>query len=518
MQLSQKLSAINFNQFKVPGLVGFLITGVLWPLCFLFYPLLNPIENMFYDLQLQWRGTSHISKNLVLVGWDAQATAQFGESDQNRKVMGQLIRALGKAKASVIAPSFYFGGYSPIEFGGEESDQSIIQATGMANNVVYPIPVIKGPSHQKENILRLDPAWDKIFNSFSADIKDFSPSEQVFKMFTPLTPLIQKAQGIGYSQIPYCSNGTYRSFSNFVQVKNYVLPAFEWEIVSQFLKENPKTPLLSKTLNANKTLVNYAGSWADAPFLYMSVKEAWAKIKEKKLTELNKFVQGKIVLLFDATGKEGFCNTPLEEEVPPGFVQANVIHTLLTGNYLWKVPYAWSMLPAFLLSSVGTWLLLQFPGWRNAVYMGGIAIGYFILLYLMFFFAGWAMPILPPLLAVGILYGGRWLLQRRKKLKSQQGLENQIQTIANQLAGTRATIRRHQSKIKELEAQLDSAKNQNLHVDPRCETDGWQSTMIKTEENLLKEKQQLDSSLQERQALEKKLSAMNSQPVTSSCK
>ncbi len=417
------------HKFLAICAISLLASLLVWGLWFLAPSLLTTWENTTYDARLRWRGPAQASEHLVIIGRDRESENRFGSSIWDRSKFARVITALETAGAALVVFDFHFGGVSPPERGGPASDAALINATKGAGMVVYPIPARVSPRGTATSAEEaLTPEEVEIVRR-SAPVLDQASARQLrpaHLLLDAVPGLLREARAVGHIAALSDEDGVYRWVPAYVNVGGTIVPALGLAVSATFLQVPPNRitiePGRAVTLHQarfpgstsgvdlrsisipiddeGRMLVNYVGRWEDGPFPYFSFVDVWDAIEEDRIDQLRAYVEGKIVLLLHASVGDT-KQTPLETKAPGGFIHANVINTVLSGQSLRQISLAAQIVITLSLSVVAAWLLLTLSAWMGLGAAFGLALLYAAIAQGTFAQASLVLPVLVPLVSMG---------------------------------------------------------------------------------------------------------------------
>lgn len=285
--------------------------------------IINCRERDAYDFRMKHRPVQRAHRNIVILAIDDLSLQALGPWPWRRRVHAELIRTLKTAGAKTV----FFDVLFPEKSQDPEDDKIFAEAIRETGNVVLSFHFL---------------------------------SRKPFKPLFPITEFKSALHGLGYADVesdlkdgvvrtilPFVDTGGQRYFHSavavFLSLFDRLEERLDWE----------KT--FSKQCGKRELLVNYPGGLS--AFQNFSVGEVFEKSKtEEGRGFLKQVFEDKIVLLGDvATGSSDLRTTPIQPMTPGIVIQASVLNTLLTGQYLIAIPKPWNYLLAFFLSWIIAW-------------------------------------------------------------------------------------------------------------------------------------------------------------------
>jgi transcriptional regulator with GAF, ATPase, and Fis domain/CHASE2 domain-containing sensor protein len=522
---------VGQHQGATACLIGLAATAAMWLLAAAL-PLLSSWEWSTYDARLRWRGPAKAGQDLVVIGRDQAGDLRFGTGLWDRAVFARVINGLGQAGAAVIALDFHFAGASPPERGGSVSDRALFDATKAAGTVVYPVPVTIAAPGTRMAADPLDP--DELELVRRGAVGSISESAEALasaqSLLVPLPTLLRAARGIGHIAAASDEDGVYRAVPAALNVGTIPVPAFGLTAAALFLQTAPARigvkPGRSLTLPTpnrpgseassepitipldqdSRMLVNYAGRWEDGAFPYFSFVDVWDAIEGGDALELRRHVEGKLVLILHASLGSDKRRTPFEVKAPGGFVHANVINTILTGQTLRPTPIAVQGLLTVVLAGTAAWLVLAVSGWRGAGSVLALALIYIGATQAGLSMSGLVLPLLPPLFASILAAGVALVAQRAEATALVRRLEGHVLEANRALALTKRELAHHELAVERLEEDLTAAQ-----AEAAATVDQKQAMLLETERlarDLAAATRQVDAKRQDIRRLEQRLAAL----------
>jgi len=305
--------------------------------------IINCRERDAYDFRMKKRPAQKASRGIVILAIDDNSLQALGSWPWRRRLHAELIRHLNAAGAKAI----FFDVLFPERSQNPEDDQILAQALREAKNVVLSF-----------HFLSRNP-WTPLF---------------------PIAEFKEAIRGLGYADVendakdgvvrtilPYVQIGEQRYFHSavalFLSLFENVQERLEWE------------KALVARCGKNELLINYPGGMD--MFQKFSAGEVFEKVQTEEGRQLlRKIFQDKIVLLGDvATGSSDLRSTPLAPLSPGIVIQASVLNTLITEQYLYAIPRHWNYLLAFFLAWLVAFLGQKLkPLWSLGITIFQIAI------------------------------------------------------------------------------------------------------------------------------------------------
>ena len=488
------------NKFFSICTVSLLASLLIWCLWFLAPSLLTSWEHTTYDARMRWRGPAQASPHLVIIGRDGESEARFGSGIWDRSLFARVITALGTAGASVVAFDFHFSETSPLGRGGPASDAALIEATQNAAMVVYPLrlTVTSDGSRTAEHawtpeeraiLARSEPAMGE------STLRELPPA---YSSLSTLPGLLGAARAVGHIAALSDEDGTFRWVPVYVNANGSPVPAMGVAVAALFLQVPSEriTIDLGRALtlqqvrfpgsptgapvrdiaipidDEGRMLVDYAGKWEDAPFTYFSFVDVWDAVEEGGLEDLRAYVEGKIVLLIPASVGD-LRQTPLENKAPGGFIHANMINTVLSGQSHRLISLPAQMVITVSLSVLAASLLFTLSAWVGLAAAFSLALAYTGVAQGTFSRASIVLPLVVPLMSVGMTVAFSYLVEYVTEGRSRRWVQFAFgrylgSTVADRISRD-PTVLRLGGELRDITimfADLSGFTKMSTHVQP----------------------------------------------------
>ena len=324
------------------GLAGALVAIAL---SFIFPEIYQVGEWKTMDLRFRVQGTVETDPRIVMVDADDVSSTQYGPWPWKRSVHAEMIKLLKEAGAETVLYDVLFA-YP----GDAKEDNLLAQATKRAGNIIFPVAISLGDPSENIN-KEIDS------NLQSSSINNFSSVSANYNVLrdhiVPLKPLIKVSQGLGHIAANRDGDGVVRRVPLLVRNHNGLFPSLAFTGLLKYLKipnshveikrysiflkdvllpggreiKNIRIPIDAR----GQMLINYAGRWEEtfkhASFASVLSDENLGANKNEDLT-------GKIVLVSNVISGHDIKPIPLEKDYPGAGIHANIINTILTGNFL----------------------------------------------------------------------------------------------------------------------------------------------------------------------------------------
>ena len=429
------------------GLSGALATLMLSALA---SDLFNSWELKTLDMRFGLRGGIETDPSLVMIDADDASAKKYGNWPWDRSLHAQMLEFLKEAEAAVVTYDILFAHpQDPVK------DDRLVSSSRNMSNVVFPVAINlseNDPTSSEEN-----PASSYLGNNHlpAEKTEDFFSSENAI---FPLRDLNREG-GLGHIATNRDRDGIVRRVPLIVRHGDKLLPSLAFQTVLNYFKvplsniqltdsslvipgialmgdKNPKD-LIIPVDSKGQMLINFAGKW-ESTFKHasfaavLSGRSAGSPKKNEDLT-------GKIILIANTMSGSDIKSIPLEKNFPGPGIHANIINTILTGNFLRETSSAFNILVILLLSLAASQILAsrQFALKIGAVFI--LAGAYLVLAFFMFQ-TGVILELLLPIVAIGItiLIGSVYQSTVEKKMsdaliEEKNQIESRMTSVSKEL-------------------------------------------------------------------------------------
>lgn len=344
-------------------------------------------ENKTLDYRFKLRAEGPVSPEIVMIDINDQSMAALGRWPWHRSLHAEMIDLLSESGAAVIGYDILFN-----QSASEMEDVRLETAIRKAGNLYLP-------------------------TGFELSKKDaLSPLLSVIREIGPLARFKNAAAGIGHISSNRDPDGTIRQAPLLVNQDGNPFPAFALTLVQGYLQNTQVTPSLSAqnkilltnkgrqkmTIPVNKSglmRINYAGPWVStfSHYSFADILQTWKD--EGSRPALRTAFSGKILLISNTATGFDLKPIPLESDYPGGGIHANIINTILTGDYLWEPDVIFNFgLSLFLATLIST--LLFYKQDHSALPLGLLLTLLYLALTQLSFQQGFNLPVLFPVLTL----------------------------------------------------------------------------------------------------------------------
>ena len=264
-----------------------------------------------------------------------------------------------------------------------------------------------------------------------------------------LTPLARASRGLGYLSQRPDRDGVFRRTPLLVKFNGALYPSFALRAICDYLHVGPDgiivNPGRSVTLkgahrpdapphdivipidNRGNIVVNYVGRWDRMKHYDFATILAAADDRDE-IDLLSDELKGKIVIVSEvSTGSADVRPVPLESEYPLSGLHANVLHSILTENFLRELSGTEMLLIEVVLMAFVAWMSLNLSS--NGLWVGGLVVlaGFLLSAAALFLYAEVIVNVVRPafmiVLAIAAIVGHRYLNEQKEKASLQRSFE-----------------------------------------------------------------------------------------------
>lgn len=465
-------------------LIGLLATLLAWA-CWQAAPsTVTALEWSPYDAWLRLRRPIPVSPLLLVITGDPASEGRFGTGAWDHALLARVITALGRAGAAVIGLEVPMGDPSPPGRGGAASDAMLSEATKSGGAVIYPFAPLSVRLPPDDG--GAEPLPDTLPGTAHASWPTLT-SDQVAGWWSaiplnrPLPAVAHQAMGMGHTFAPADDDGVVRRLPLYIILGDRAVPAFALALAAAFWNINPeevaitpgegvifhdarfpdgRTGTISIPIDGRgQVLLNDAGGDLARTFTSLSFLTLWSAIEDGDTERLREWIGGKIVLVIPAPPTPGglTSRTPLAVHATDALIQANLLNTLVTGQWVRVAPPAAPMILALGLAGLAAWLLLTMASWKGVVAVAGLAASFAGVVLLAPAFIGWVLPAFLPLSALMVATGGATIWIQVAAGHRIRRLEDEILMVQHELVTVREALVCRESNVEELEEDVAAA-------------------------------------------------------------
>jgi adenylate cyclase len=331
---------------------------------------LDVLELRTLDVRFRLRGPLPLRLPIILVSIDQDSFDELGLPwPWPRTLHAALIQKLAAQQAALIALDILFT--EPKADGAE--DHALADAIQMAGNVVLAAEYTEVPGA-------------------------FGPK---LSMNLPIPLLREHALGYGPVNLIVDQDGVVRSAFLGLSFQDRVYPAFAYQVYQRIIDSTKPATHERPSPQPQVYYINYRGSARSYPII------PYYRVLRDELEP--SFFKDKIVLVGAfAASLHDLYPTPFSANQPTSGaeLQANFVETLVANDPIRPIPARAHTLLFLLLATMAISCavsLKPFQGFGLTLGLGGL---YTILALALFARYQWWLPVVPPLLAMGLSYGG----------------------------------------------------------------------------------------------------------------
>jgi adenylate cyclase len=360
-----------------------------------------------------------------------------------RAHFAQAVRTLAAMGVAAQAYDFIFA--APLK--NVEGDQAFIDATQKAGNVYFGLAMTLGnkgrtsrqqPSRAEDKRYVEQTAWSlAVQGDLSALYVGMDPVSTFYN-------LAIAARGLGYLSSTADRDGILRRLPLLVRYNGAFYPSLAFRVMCDYLQVPPANILVTPGRQIilrgaqrpgtgsphdivipidrhGHMIINYIGAWER--FKHYSLERILSAAKKRIEREiLQEEFAGKIVVIADvSTGTSDVGAIPLDASFPLGGLHTNVMHTILTENFLRELSAPEMLfIEAVLLSAVLV-LALRYSSLTFALGTLGLAVGYVSIGVLGFLYghviANFVRPLLMLIFATVATVIQRYMTEEKARLE-----------------------------------------------------------------------------------------------------
>ncbi|MCX7984565.1 MAG: adenylate/guanylate cyclase domain-containing protein [Bacteroidetes bacterium] len=379
---------------------------------------------------------------------ETDSTVQvLGGSYLTREHYARVVKNLGTMQTAAQAWDYIFRAPS-----SPEEDTHFLQANREAKNTYYGL-AFGLRKRQLKNEAPRPRAHREYLQTTKWYINVEGDTSELYVGVNPIITfpeLAHSARGLGFLSLHIDQDGVFRRAPLLVRYEDGFYPSLPFRVVCDYLHVQPSDILLKPgkyviLRNARKPnepprdivipvdkhcnlLINFVGPWEAMTHYNMAAIYHASDDQDALEYDWTPLLKGKIVIVsVAATGAADVAPVPTDNEYPLSGVHANVIHTILTENFL-IVPSAFAMvgIEVFLLCTIG-FFALRFSSrglWLGALCLIVVYVSVVIVLFLV---GNIILTIVRPVLIVSVSVFGvlayRFIREEREKEALRHSLE-----------------------------------------------------------------------------------------------
>lgn len=435
-------------QALVMALCALLVSQLIWtaaPATF------HAIEWAPYDTWIRLRPHPAPDPHLLLVTRDPAGDHQFGAGQWDRSLAATLITALHDAGATAIGIDIPLDLPSPPNLGGAVSDALLIEAAKSAGTVAY--PAVLAPAIDQEGPSPMMPPQHLV------------PGKSTLQPVLDLDRVVRRGllyHGSGSSELPSLGLS---------------LAAGVWQVPLERIERRSGSIRLPHAQigggatgdvtipvdRQGRLLLNFTGPQSLAPIPSATILDIFRLIEQKDNDRLVALVNGKAVLLTTQPRPQPERTVPSGEDTTDMLLQAQLLHTLLTQDWIRELtPWQRGVL-AFVLSVGVAWAAFRWTDWRGILLGSGLLLVYLAVAVISLALLRLVLPFVMPVTAALLLLVAGSLLGQIVATRRLVLFEQDMLSVQQQLVAVREALIYQETAVESLEEDLESARTSMSH-------------------------------------------------------
>ena len=393
-----------------------------WAVPELFEPLAAQVTDRLFTLRSSVEFLKpQYDDTVVHVPIDDRSLRERVDFYLDRVEYARVVRNLGSAVGAQFHDAIFAGPQSA------EDDAELAEATAKAGTVYYGMAAGAAPSGEEFDASVLEPAAREVLErnlwrvQVSGDADSLLSTTRPFLTFPELSG---PARGMGFLDIIPDRDGVYRRAPLLARAGDRFVPSLPLLVVCDYLSVGPESvevqPGRAITLRGarrpgsteardiripiddrGQMIINYIGPWGRmSSYPFMVIFDA--SDDRFELEDLQEELAGKIAIISEvATGQGDVGPVPVDPLFPRAGIHANVIHGILTGEFLRELTRTemllWVELPLLIL------LLLASMRFHTMLFVGfaaGLVLLYHVGAALIFLYGNMILNIPRPVIVL----------------------------------------------------------------------------------------------------------------------
>ncbi len=396
------------------GIMGALAAAIVWLLAnFILPDLFYSFEARTYDsrvsIDIQDVPTQSID-DIVIIDMDGRSESELGRFQQwPRSYFTQIVKYLDEGKAAIIGLDILF----VKDIRDPQTDKEFTRAIAKSGNIVNALYFEQEDSLSWRYKMLTAPRefqWEKFANFFEPEYREIFPSND--RIGNEFFDLLNAGFSLGHVNFRGDADGVVRKINLYSNFIDHSYPSFAFRIFTSLsgitkvdFEEGESINLYSEDQlvrkipldNDGNMLINWFGNFQT--FRYISFYDVLQKRIPKE------YFENKIVLLGTSLpGLFDLRSVPFNPNFPGVEIHANILHTLLTGEFV----HTTTPLLSFLFYSalgilVGIIIIYLSPLWSIMVVFLFGAINVFAAYMVQWEYHFW-LPLVNPLITLLITF------------------------------------------------------------------------------------------------------------------
>lgn len=449
MRIATRLFVRNiWLQAVVMALAAIAFTEVIWTPAPATH---QALEWAPYDTWMRLHAQPTPDPHLLLIVRDQASEQQFGNGSWDRALPAKLITALHDAGAASIGLDIPLDIPSPPNLGGAVSDALLIEAVKSAGTVSYPTVIT--------------PVLDQDATVSAAPSPQLTPGRSALQPTLDLDRVVRRLplyHGGGPGELPAMGFALAATF--------WQIPPNQFERRSGLLRlHNARVPGGStRDINIpldrhGRLLVNFAGHRLPTVFPAGTVLDLSRMIDRKDNEGLSALVNGKAVILLTQPIPQPERTIPSGEDASDMLLQAHLLHTLLTQDWILDLSPLQRAIVTFVLCLFAARMVLLRADWKGPVLGTGVLLLYLCFSWTLLATAHWVLPFVVPVTATVIILVTGSLLGQLVATRRLVLLEQDMLQIQQNLVAVREALIYRETAVESLEEDLETARASMSH-------------------------------------------------------
>ncbi len=422
-------------------------------LLFVFYGFFNiwniKINDLLFKFKHKIKGNEKMSPYIIHLDINDSILIKHESLINNRSLFVDLINILDKANVNSIIFDIIFETKKDEYF-----DAKLVEASKKSKNVYSPIITILKEYRNSDGISEADKEILEKILIYPIVKNKGTPLEANFFISTFHEFAVQ-SKGIGYVSITSDVDGVYRRIPLLCKYGDGYFLSLPFRVICDYLKvnynnmevefgkkiilKNVKFPYgLEKDIEIpidkqGRMIINYAGLWEDSFTHYDFEKILKAKDDEISFTEVRDILEDFIVLISDITTmNKDFGAVPLENIYPLSGIQANVMNSILTENFIAPMSTAETVITNLFLILILWFLAVKFRSFYYSAFLVSIYFIFLIYNFFIFLYFNKSVNLITPSIAFFLSYIFIILsYSDRLRKKAERQLENFLLVLSS---------------------------------------------------------------------------------------
>ena len=292
---------------------------------------------------------------LIQVDLDDSSIQRLETFYMNRTQHAQIVRNLTAMRVAAQMHDFIFAAPS-----NAADDQALIDATAAAGNAYYGLALTLAYGDQPSHTQPMSMAYASYLQQTTWPVIVQGDPKRLYRGTKPLLTfpiLASAARGLGYLSIKPDRDGVFRRLPLLVRYGDAFYPSFAFRGICDYLHVSPEKVVVQPGTHIilrgaqrpgvttprdivipidyrGNMIINYFGPWERLKH-YHFADILLASNDHSTLEMLTEELAGKIVVIADvSTGSSDIGPIPLDADFPLSGLHTNVMHTILTGQFL----------------------------------------------------------------------------------------------------------------------------------------------------------------------------------------